>query len=72
MKVRQQKKKIRARVLALHATAEEVKMLSDLKARFGRKTDSDMIRMLIVQASEKNLSPATAKAVDSTIITVTP
>jgi|GEM_PF-5959615 len=44
------------RQLALQATEEEVKLFELIKEHHQRKSDSDMIRFLIVQESKKILS----------------
>lgn len=44
------------RQLALQATEEEVRLFELIKDHHQRKSDSDMIRFLIVQESKKILS----------------
>lgn len=44
------------RQLSLQATEEEVKLFELIKEHHQRKSDSDMIRFLIVQESKKILS----------------
>ena len=53
------------RQLSLQATEEEVRLFELIKEHYQRKSDSDMIRFLIIQESKKILNQNTAMAVNS-------